>query len=86
MRTSLIEIAQIENWIEQNKNAQGELKLCLLPPELKEKVKWQSLAYELVSLYGREKLTEEIKTIERRLFYSSKYRSFQQRIQSIFKK
>lgn len=88
MRTSLIEVVQIENWLLQRGDISDRLLMeakMLSSPEVLDKVQWQSTTYDLSRLYGREKLCEEIKTIEHRLFNKSKYRSFQDRIQAIFK-
>jgi len=89
MRTSLIEIEQIENWLLEQGNVQERLVTeakVLSNPALQEKVFWQSKSYQLIQLYGREKLLQEIKVVERQLFNSKKHKSFQQRIKSIFKK
>lgn len=89
MRTSLNEINAIEAWHFQ----QGELPDRLLTeaqilsnPQLKEKAKWQSATYDLVKQYGRDKLLHEIRKVEKQLFTVPKYRSFQDRIRSIFKR
>lgn len=89
MRTSLIETAQIENWLLQDGDLSDRLVIeakMLSSSEMKEKVQWQSATFDLARLYGRQKLHDEIKAVEQRLFHTSKYRSFQERIRSIFKK
>lgn len=89
MRTSLIETAQIENWLQHHEDVQNRLVMeakILSNSKLREKAQWQSVTYELVHLYGQKKLRKEIKVIEHQLFHTSKYRSFQHRIRSIFKR
>lgn len=88
MRTSLSEVEQLDHWLLQRGEIQERLVTeakVLCSSEMQEKAHAQSIAYELVELYGREKLCKEIKAVEFRLFHTPGYRSFQQRIQSIFK-
>lgn len=88
MRTSLTETAQIENWLLKRGEPAEQLVLeakMLSNPEMREKVKWQQMAYEVVRLHGRQQLKEEIKAIEHQVFNTTRYRSFQDRIRSIFK-
>lgn len=89
MRTSLSEISQIENYLLERGDIEERLVLearLLANPEMKDRAHWQMTVYELVHLYGREKLLEEIKEVEHLLFQTPKYRSFQDRIRSIFKR
>lgn len=89
MRTSLIEIQKIENWLLKRGDPQDRLVTearLISSPEFKENARWQEKAYQLVHLYGREKLLEEINAIEYQLFHTSKYKSFQDRVRSIFKR
>ncbi len=88
MRTSLIEIKQIENLLLKQGDIQERLiteAKILLSPELKEKLNWQLKSYELIRQYGLEKLSQEIKEVEDYVFTNPKYGSFQSRIRSIFK-
>lgn len=89
MRTSLIEIQKLEKWLLQQgdpgERLLTEVKLQL-NPRLMDEAKWQATTYDLIQLYGREKLREEIKVVEERLFTSPDYQSFQNRIRSIFKR
>lgn len=88
MRTSLIEVEQIEDMLLKRGPIEDRLVTeakVLSNPELKELTQWQLRSYDLIQQYGREKLHLEIKAIEYRLFHSSKYKSFQSQIQSIFK-
>ena len=52
----------------------------------KDRAEWQAHTYHLVRAYGRMKLKEDLKAIENRLFYQSKYSRFQNIIHSIFSK
>lgn len=89
MRTSLTEIKQIEHWLLQKGDAQDRLVTearALTNSDIYENAQWQAKAYELIQFYGREKLREQIKAVEHQLFNEPKYRSFQERIRSIFKR
>ena len=89
MRTSLNEIRELEEWLFKKGDLTDRLMTeakVLSNPEFQEKVKWQTQSYELVTAYGRQKLQEEIRQVEKQLFSSPKYRSFQDRIRSIFKR
>ncbi|MEL6536655.1 MAG: hypothetical protein AAFQ98_14650 [Bacteroidota bacterium] len=88
MRTSLLEIAEIEDWVLQQGDPAQRLIMegkLLLSPALQEQVKWQTQTYAVVRQYGQEKLREEIKAVEKELFSAPKHRQFQDRIRSIFK-
>lgn len=89
MKTSLTELDQIEKYLLKKGDIRERLVTearILSSPEVKEKAHWQSATYDLVHLYGRRKLLEEIKAIEHQLFHDTKYRSFRDRIRSIFNK
>ncbi len=87
MRTSLIETQEIEHWI-LNQGSSGEWLLTdaklILNKEFKDKARWQEYTYELVGHYGRQKLREEIRSIEKQLFSSPRYSVFQKIIKNIF--
>lgn len=88
MRTSLIEIEQIENWLLKKGDIQNRLVTearVLSNAEWKNLSQWQAESYELIRHYGREKLRQEIKEVERQLFHSEKHTPFQKLIHSIFK-
>ncbi|MDW7691955.1 hypothetical protein R9C00_15570 [Flammeovirgaceae bacterium SG7u.111] len=88
MKTSLTEVQQIEHWLQQEGDPSERLVTevqLLLNPQLREKVEWQVRTYRLVQLYGRQKLREEIKAVEHRLFTATKHKTFQERIRTIFK-
>ncbi len=89
MRTSLIETEQIEQWLLKKGNVQDRVVMearLLSNPALRDKAQWQETAYDLVRQYGREKLLDEIKAVEHTLFNTPKYKSFQDKIRSIFKR
>ena len=88
MRTSLIEIEQIECWLLKQGDIRDRLLIenkMLSRSEVLEKVSWQAITYDFVHTYGRKKIRDEIKAIEQELFHTPKYYSFQEKIQSIFK-
>ncbi|MEM8894485.1 MAG: hypothetical protein AAGC88_07905 [Bacteroidota bacterium] len=88
MRTSLIEIEQIEKWLYSQDDPQDRLLFearLQLEPELAGNVKDQQLACELIRRMGRNRFRNEIKSVENRLLTNNRYRSFQERISSIFK-
>jgi len=88
MRTSLVEIEQIEDWLLKKGDIQDRLVTegkILSNPALEVKAQWQMKSYDLIREYGRKKLLQEIKDVENSLFKSSRYKSFQIRIRSIFK-
>jgi hypothetical protein len=58
----------------------------LLDPELSEKVQWQQKTYNLVKLYGRDQLRQEIEVVHQKLFTHHQHKSFRQRIMSLFSK
>ncbi|MDP9081884.1 MAG: hypothetical protein M3O71_31100 [Bacteroidota bacterium] len=89
MRTSLIETEQIEAHL-LGLSAPGdalvfEAKL-ILDDELRDKLQWQQCAYNMVKLYGRNQLKQEIEAIHQSLFSEARHRSFSEKIRQIFKK
>lgn len=88
MRTSLIEIKQIEDWLLRRGDIKDRLVTeakIISSPEIREKAEWQMKSYDLIRQYGREKFLQEVKAVEYGLFHSPKHKSFQNRIKSIFK-
>lgn len=88
MRTSLIEVQEIENWVLGSAAPENQLLMearFQLSDSLQNKAHWQAETYQLVHHYGRKKLRAEIKLVEQQVFSRRKYRSFQDRIRSIFK-
>lgn len=89
MRTSLIEIAQIEGLVEQYAGCHDDLlrkSWVQRNSDLKEKIVQQLTSYELIKVYGRRQLKKEIEAVEKQMFKARKHRAFQCVIQSIFKK
>lgn len=88
MRTSLIEVQEIENYLlktgEPGDRLVTEVRLQL-NESIQTKAHFQAEAYSLIHHYGREQLRAEIKQVENQLFTHRKFRSFQERIKSIFK-
>jgi len=89
MRTSLIEIQHLENWLlsrgEPTERLLTEVKVQL-DTDLKQKAQWQDKTYQIIKAYGRQQLREEVTAIEQKMLSAPKYRSFRERILSIFKK
>ncbi|WP_020529686.1 hypothetical protein [Flexithrix dorotheae] len=86
MRISLIEAQQLENLLLEEGDPADRLVMearLQINKELKEKAYWQALTYRILKHYGREKLKREINMVEKKLFTSPKYKSFQDRIFSI---
>ena len=89
MRTSLIETQQIEAHLLQRSETGEALVFeakMLFDPELKDKVLWQQKTYDLIKLYGRDQLRQEIETIHHKLFTENQHKNFRQKIMSLFSK
>lgn len=89
MRTSLNEVKDLEELLlgqgDPSKRLVTEARV-LTNSELQQKADWQLRTYDLVCDYGRQKLRREIQSVERQLFTLPRYRSFRDRIRSIFKR
>lgn len=88
MRTSLIEIREIERWIEGRLDKKERLLFeakLIVDKNLKTKVDLQKGVFNLVRIYGRERLRDEVKQVEKRLLTNKDNILFQQQIYSIFK-
>ncbi|GAA5030827.1 hypothetical protein GCM10011506_21990 [Marivirga lumbricoides] len=89
MRTSLVEIVQIEQFL-QNEGDLGERMLLearmLVDERFASKVNFQEYAYKAIQQYGRNILREEIKRMDQKLFNEPTQLNFQQKIKSYFKK
>lgn len=87
MRTSLIEIQQIEAHLQQTAEP-GEALLfdarMILHPELREKVFLQQETLALVKSYSRQQLKAEVAAAGNQLFTKPEYHSFRQQIRAIF--
>jgi len=89
MRTSLIETQQIEAHLLQHSDTGEALVFeakMLLDPELNEKAMWQQKTYQIVKLYGRDQLRQEIETVHQKLFTHDQHKNFRQKIMSLFSK
>lgn len=89
MRTSLIEIQQIEELILGA--TPGGDRLCLearqlIDPAFADRIAWQEKTYQVIQEYGRRQVQAEIKALDNKLFNHSTYQGFQARILSIFKR
>lgn len=88
MRTSLTEIKILEGYIHYKVEPADRLLMeakLQLSRDLREKKLWQEYTYELVKVYGKEKLKQKIQEVESHLFNHKKHQSFRERIFSIFK-
>lgn len=89
MKTSLTDTKQIEYLLEGSLDAQDAVVLearLLLEPDLQQKLQWQKHTYELVRLYGRNKLKAEIEAVHQNLFKNTKHQGFRERVYSLFRR
>lgn len=89
MRTSLDEIRELETYIHGAHSPEDGLLMTAklqLDKGLAQKVEQQEKAYLLVREYGREKLREEIREVQHRLFSAPRHQRFKQRIMNLFKR
>ncbi|MFB9843156.1 hypothetical protein [Mucilaginibacter ginsenosidivorans] len=87
MRTSLIETEQIEAHLLQLSGGGDALVFeakMLIDAELTEKVLWQQKTYQMVKLYGRDQLRQEIESAHQKLFKDEQHQSFRQKIMRLF--
>lgn len=87
MTTSLNETAQIDAHLLQLSDTGDALVFearMLLEPALREKVQWQLKTYELISLYGRGQLKQEIEAVHQKLFSEPQHQSFRRKILRLF--
>lgn len=87
MRTSLIEIAQIESYLNAECSAEESVLFeakMLLNKEWNEKVLLQKKAHRLIEEYGDRQLKNELELIHQRLFRQAKYRSFKEKVFQFF--
>lgn len=89
MRTSLRETQMLDNYTLRQQTEEESLLTearLLLSPELQDKLHWQQQVYELVQLYGRRRLKEELEAVHEQLFTESCFGKFRSQIYRIFKK
>lgn len=87
MRISLTETQEIERYLQNRMSLQENLVMdakMQIDPDLPEKIKAQRKAYELISLFGRDRLRKEIAKADQKLFADSRFRKFQHKVISIF--
>ncbi len=88
MRTSLIELREIEGYLLEKGPIETRLLLearqCL-DGEFAEKVALQKEAYLQVRQYARKQLRDEIYSVEQQLFTSTKYTWFKKQALQFFK-
>jgi hypothetical protein len=87
MRTSLTETEQIEAHLLQLSSPGDALVFeakLLVDDELQEKTHWQKATYNMVKLYGRKQLKQEIDAVHQTLFSTAKHKSFSEKIKSIW--
>ena len=87
MRTSLIELEQIENYILGNLGTGEKLLMdsrSLFDSELREKIAWQQNTYTLIRQLGRQKFRNELENINKKLFTSPDHQSFAKKILGYF--
>ena len=89
MRTSLTETAQIEAHLLQLSSPGDALVFeakLLLDGDLHDKMHWQKATYNMVKLYGRKQLKQEIESVHQTLFSTAKHKSFSEKIKQLFRK
>jgi hypothetical protein len=87
MRTSLNEIKKIEGYLLGQLHEEESLLLdaqLLLDPDLREKLHWQKRTFDLLKLYGRQKLRAELEAVHHQVMSSNQ--GFRNKILSFFKK
>ncbi len=57
----------------------------LTDPQLGDKLYWQNCVYEIVTVYGRKKLKQEIVFAEEKLFSENRFKHFRDIVTNIFK-
>lgn len=88
MRTSLIETQQIDRYLNNEMPISEKLVFesrLLIDETLKDKLNYQVQTNDLIKEYGRQKLLQDIRIIEEKLFNESKFKTFQTKVYSIFK-
>lgn len=89
MRTSLNEIQHIEGYLLNTGSTEEGLLVeakMSLSNEFCQNVLSQQTAYKVIQSYGKSKLIDDIRTVEKQLFLSAKYKKFRSAIFNIFSK
>ena len=87
MRTSLIEIEQIEQYLTGCPAPPDALLFeaqQIIQPALRDKVALQRQTYRLINQYGRKQLRSEIEAVHQQLFNREQHRNFKQKILRLF--
>jgi len=83
----LNEIQQIEKHLSRELNGGEELLFqanVILNKELAANVQWQQKTLQLVHVYGREQLKQDIHAVHQKLFTQREHLSFRRKILAIF--
>ena len=87
MRTSLIETERIEAYLHRSAAPEDLLLFdakLILNSALSDKTMWQQKAYNVVRLYGRDMLKQEIEAVHQKLFNEPQYTGFREKIKRLF--
>lgn len=85
MRTSLIEIQQIEDHLFGKDSTSLIGSSIVTDVDRAERVMWQKEAYAMVHRYGRNKLRDELEAIHNKLFTESPYARFRRQVMRLFR-
>jgi len=88
MRTSWNNTQRIERYLLGNLSASDKLVFefqLMLRPKLRKELYFQKKTYQLVQLYHRKKLKEELETLHQQIFDDPDKVVFQQAIYRLFK-
>ena len=89
MRTSLNELEQIEGYLLNTGSTEEGLLVearMSLSNDFCQNVLAQQSAYAVIQSYGKSKLIDDIRTVEKQLFGLPKYRTFRSTIFNLFSK
>lgn len=89
MRTSLNEIAQIESWVTGRLQPSEKLLFearLLVSPALRDQLKLQQAIHQVVRLFARKQLKQELRAVQNNMFRQAGKSAFQQEVNQIFKK
>lgn len=88
MMTSPNNVQMIERYLQGQLSPVDRLVFeahMLAQPALQTEVHFQRKVFDLIRMYHRKKLKEELETVHQRLFNDPRKRSFRQKIEQIFK-
>ncbi|GAA4806863.1 hypothetical protein GCM10023231_40060 [Olivibacter ginsenosidimutans] len=87
MRTSLIEIRLLEDYLQQRLSPEDKLLLearLLLEEGLQERLSLQQRCYQLIQVYSRESVREQLQRVEHALFTQPAHKRLVQKIKQYF--